>query len=253
MWTRKSNCYSCVCMYTRVLPSLPSGCSFFLIWGDVRFTSDKSEKQESLWDMMRFTVKVCFHLGWVCPFQLSRSDLFNRNDFLEFLAPYSCKIVFRFFQNCIMQLFPCWKIWLITQKGSLSLNLDPTPYSREFTVEKGTRAREWSFCHLSWLLNRQTHRQTWCWCLPGSDSTLADSAGWVQFRTAAASPPEARLDFLLLLWLVSSSNSELNSSFLSRSSWTQPTTPLLIPVPPQVTAFLSIPYLTHPQYISPNR
>lgn len=85
----------------------------------------------------------------MCPFQQSRSDLFNRNDFLEFLATYSFKIVFRFFQNCIMQLFPCWKLWLITQKGSLGLNLDLTPDSLEVTVEKATRAKEWSFCDLS--------------------------------------------------------------------------------------------------------
>lgn len=48
---------------------------------------------------MRFMVKVCVcvcgcvFIWWVCPFQLSRSDLFNGNDFLEFLAPYSFKIV----------------------------------------------------------------------------------------------------------------------------------------------------------------
>lgn len=107
---------------------------------------------------------MCFHLGWVCPFQLSRSDLFNRNDFLEFLAPYSFKIVFRFFQNCIMQVFPCWKILLITQKGSLSLNLDLTLHVLEVTLEKGSRAKEWPLIYPDWLLNRQTHTDTHARC-----------------------------------------------------------------------------------------
>lgn len=103
----------------------------------------------------------CVFIWWVCPFQLSRSDLFNGNDFLEFLAPYSFKIVFRFFQKCIKQLFPCWKIWPITQKGSPSLNLDLTPDSLEVTLEKGTRAKNGlSVIYPGWLLDRQTHRQT---------------------------------------------------------------------------------------------
>lgn len=89
----------------------------------------------------------CVFIWWVCPFQLSRSDLFNRTVqqdlfyFLAFLATYSFKIVFRVFQNCIIRPFPCWKLWLITQKGSLSLNLDLTPGSLEVTTEKGIRAK----------------------------------------------------------------------------------------------------------------
>lgn len=152
---------------------------------------------------MRFMVKVCvwvcFHLGWVCPFQLSRSDLFNRNDFLEFLAPYSFKIVFRFFQNCIMQ--PC----AITQKGSLSLNLNHRRGGNQ-------GSKNGLFCDLSWLVAQQTdtHRHTctvlmftrvWldarrqCWLSPvqNSSSSSIPSRGSPGFSVAPLTRQQLQL------------------------------------------------------------